>query len=406
MMRTKRVRFTAFFMVIVFATVLLTSCDVLFDKSKEEIKLVVEGYLAEVKDLSFVKNAFESDFSTESIEKEVEYYDARSEDAMHLTMENMTFEVIETSGSKKTGEGICNVSVTLPDLEKIITGGSDDSSEFATFEEFEDQVKTSKARTKTQTVSFYMKYNQEKSVWEISDTGGLKDLLINDFASLHFGHPAGNPEDRVAAMFTALAAGDQDMLITMIDEDYVQNYLFPLVAGSTDYSLAIFSTYTYEVKSARIIDAEHAEIDVDVSFVDAFQVLTDYVNNEEKIVAIYKQLFIQVIGGEELTEEVATRAISVEVCEDMRDPEAPMLERSVTFMLETDASGSLWTLPVVPEDMFPKVPQDADLFVPDSFYYSCVRIAIKELYDEDRITKSQYDNVIDEIERQEAGEAA
>jgi|GEM_PF-6402592 len=404
-MRTKQVRFSAFFMVIVFATVLLTSCDVLFDKSKEEIKLVVEAYLAEVKDLSFVKNGFESDFSTEIIDKEVEYYDARSENAMHLAMENMTFEVIETSGSKKTGEGICNVSVTLPDLEKIITGGSDDSSEFATFEEFEDQVKTSKARTKTQTVSFYMKYNQEKSVWEISDTGGLKDLLINDFTSLHFGHPAGNPEERVEAMFTALAAGDQDMLITMIDEDFVKNNIFPIIAGTTDFELACFSTYKYTITEARIIDGGHAEVDVDISFVDCSKVTEDYLTNEKKIIALYKSFYILSLDDKEATVEDVESYIAAGISEDMKSPEAPRCEYSVTFKLETDATGALWTLPLVPSKMFPPLPNDDVFSFPLDFYYDCLRAAATELYEEGRITEYQYDSEIDELNTDEAAES-
>lgn len=405
MIRAKMPKIGAVLVTFISAVILLSSCDALFDKSKEEIKLVAESYLAEIQNLSFAKNGYKSDYSTEVIEEPKAFYDARSKDVMLLSMENMTYEVVESYGSKKTGEGICNINITMPDNDKMITGGSEDLAEFSTYEEYMDKATSSEIRMKTTMVSFYLKYNQEKNAWVINDTGDLKNMLVNNFTTLKFGYPAGLPEDRINQMFTALAAGDLDMLITMIDEDFVHNNLFPLVAGTTDYALAVFSTYKYTITDARIIDGTHAEVDVEISFADEIKVQESYMSNEEKIIAIYKNMFIQAIGGKEITDEDEVRAFVAEISEEIRSPEAPMCEESITFLLETDLSGSFWTLPVVPAEFFPPLPQDEDFYVPDSFYYSCLRSAITELYEEERVTSSQYNGVLADIDDMEAGEA-
>ena len=404
MINTKMPKVAATLVTIISAVLLLSSCDALFDKSKEEINLVAESYLAEIQNLSFAKNGFKSDFSTEVISEPESFYDARSKDVMLLTMENMTYEIVESYGSKKTGEGICNINITMPDNDKMITGGSENFAEFSTYDEYMDKATSSGIRMKTTMVSFYLKYNQEKGAWEINDTGDLKNMLVNNFATLKFGHPAGLPEDRINQMFAAMVAGDQDMLITMIDEDFVRNNLIPLVAGTTDYALAVLSTYTYTIKEARIIDGSHAEVDVDITFANEIQVQENYMSNEDKIIAIYKNMFIQMIGGQEFTDEDEVRAFAAEISEEIRSPEAPICEESITFMLETDLSGSLWTLPVVPAEFFPPLPQDEDFYVPKSFYYSCLRSAITELYEEERINSSQYNGVLANIDDMEAGE--
>jgi len=366
---------------------LLSSCsfgNLFGDGSKAGIKKAVTAYLDEIKDGTFADNDYETDYASDAAFEDLEFKDDKAKDIMNISLEKMSYEIGDISGSVKNATGTCDVTLTVLDMDAII----DDleSGDGVTEDTLTDAVKSKKAPTTDAEITLDMEYDKDNKVWLVSDSEPLTDTFADAFVDLAF---TGDPTAVIDSFMAALAANDT-ATIDSLSPYYDSTYFFDSESYTSSIQAEFYGKITYEIGENPDVGDTTATVDVHMVLPDLASI--DYeLSNDLDITAkmVKPYLLAEINGGDTAAAEEEVAQIFVDaVSERLNASNLPTIEADTIFSLELDSDSGTWVISDFPTEL---TDISFDESTPDDIYTEATLQALSELLNEGSIDQATYD---------------
>lgn len=380
-----------FFLPLILAgTFLFTSCGLSSFLKKDpsaDIKKAVTGYFDEMQDGTFADNDYESDYADDVVFDGLTYADPDVQEIMNKSLEKIDVEIGDASGSVKSREGTCDVTVTYIDIEEILKNFEDGSESFDA-DALMDAVKNRKAPTDEADITLDMTYDSSAKTWLISDTVPVLKLLGKPYENIKFGPDASDAAAVVDSFMAALAAGDNQTIDALCtDDDSTEFFYDDAVMNKAQLTLYGNISCTYEKDPS--ISGSEAEVYASVTMPDYMQI-NDDLNNDVDFSAnlLTPYLLAEIEGTDMDTADEQTRQIFADEMSDrMSASDAPTVTYDLVFTLTMDESTGSWLIENVPSEIYDYTFETDGS---EDMYSVAALQALDNLYNAGAITEAEY----------------
>jgi hypothetical protein len=163
---------------------LVSSCAfVAGNSASKDIEDAVEAYLDDMQEGAFTDDEYESDYADDTPFVDLTFADEASQAIMDAGFEQMSYDITDSSGTEKSEEGTCDVTITAVDVESILKDLEDSGMDAATLLE---AITDSDAPTEEYEITLDMTYDKDSKEWLVSDSDPLVEILGDPYTEIIF----------------------------------------------------------------------------------------------------------------------------------------------------------------------------------------------------------------------------
>ena len=369
---------------------LFTSCglsSLLVKNAAADIKKAVAGYFDEMQDGTFADNDYESDYASDVVFDGLTYADPDVQAIMNKSLEKIDVEIGDASGTVRSKEGTCDVTITYIDIEEILSNFEDEGEGFDA-DALMDAVKDRKAPTDEEDITLDLTYDTSAKSWQISDTSPLFDLLGKPYEAIAFGPDASDLTAPVDTFMAALAAGDNQAIDTVCT-DYDSTDFFYDDEVMNQAKLTLYSNISYAYEKEPSVSGTEADVYVSVTMPDYTQI-NDNMNNDVDFSAdLFTPYLLAEIEGTDIdtADEQVRQIFADEMSARMNASDAPRVTYDLVFTLTFDEETGSWLIENVPPEIYDYTFETDGS---DELYAEASLKALENLYNAGAITEGEY----------------
>ncbi len=376
--------------IVIFVTILLllpaltVGCDWI-DNSERDIISTVQAYLEEYRSGTFAENRYLSSYAKDAPFSSIDFKDDAAMDCMNASFRQIRCEVLEASGRKKEGTGLCTVRLTLVDVDKILKTIKDT---WITDDDLNRGITSAEAPTCEEEVILFMEYNPAGDAWIISDSASMAVAVGVPYSNINLFSEAGPPEEAFAQFMEALASGEAEKIEPFIKTYSSYGALYP-EGSEISVRQAFFGQIDYEIADFYAF-GDSCEMKVFLDYPDMQGIANRVYQDPELLCEIFKYLFTAYLSSGPNVSTDAFTAMETQLwISDINDPDTGRLQETFVFSMIPGEEGTQWRIKELPSFMSAVYVSTEE--IGDEVSYAAAGTALVELCEEGVITEQQRD---------------